>query len=210
LFDGFLNEYDTAVGIRKHGEHLYVVSNIITEDRRGFEVWCLDTLTGNLVWKKTQYDTLIDYEAVGFDTLPEGGVAIAAWMTDGEAEEELQLYNVRTCQMYLDIYNNLMGEEEGMPFIETSSLEELKVFEPIAVKIIPNPNKGSFAVQLGNTSDNSIFELYNLQGMLMYKKEVKQGINQIDLAGTLGNGMYFGKVTDVKTLYRKTVRIMID
>jgi len=74
----------------------------------------------------------------------------------------------------------------------------------------PNPNKGSFAVQINNSSDNCIFELYNLHGRLMYQQNVNPGVNQMELTSALGKGMYIGRVTDTKTMHRKTVRILLD
>ena len=61
-----------------------------------------------------------------------------------------------------------------------------------------------------NFGDNGIFELYNLQGLKLFEKNVGEGGNKIHLPQNLSKGIYIGKVTDLTTNHQKTIRIAID
>ena len=71
-------------------------------------------------------------------------------------------------------------------------------------------NKGNFIIKIDNFSDNSIFELYNLQGLKLFEKNVSEGKNKIQLPQNLLKGIYIGKVTDLSNNHQKTIRIAID
>ncbi len=209
--NGYMNTNDKAIGIKKHDNgNLYIVSNLIIDDWKGFEVWCLDTF-GNLVWKHTHYDTLMEYEALGFDTTAWGGVKVAVSSNDGLGGGDiLQVLEINTCQTYQDIFDTFFEEQEEEGGGEGLVASSTKINNPFSIKVMPNPNHGNFIVEIENSNNRNIFELYNLQGVKVYERDVKEGTNKIQLFSTLSKGIYIGKVTDLKTKHQTIIRIAID
>jgi len=65
------------------------------------------------------------------------------------------------------------------------------------VNIYPNPNKGEFIIQFSSENYTMVY-IYNVSGMVVYKKEIK-GVNElkVDLKN-IPKGMYFVKLTGLK------------
>jgi len=212
VFNGHMNTYDKAIGIMKHNNgSLFIVTNINIDGLNGFEVWCMDSI-GNLRWKKTMSDSIAEYVAFGFDTTMEGGVRVTATVNDGQGGGDVtQLIEINTCESFIAKYVSPLitpdQEEEGgdEPFASTPEINKSALF-----KVIPNPNNGSFSIFIGNSNDSSIFELYNLQGVKVYEKYLKQGINKIQLQPILDKGIYIGKLIDTKFKYQQIARIIVE
>ena len=57
------------------------------------------------------------------------------------------------------------------------------------LKIFPNPNKGSFKIQIDNEIKNGQIVLINLLGQKILEQEIIQGTNDINTNG-LRDGLY--------------------
>jgi len=60
------------------------------------------------------------------------------------------------------------------------------------IEIYPNPNNGSFTIDIGNV-ENVVVEVYNISGQLVLQKTLAQSTSKIDLANR-PKGMYFVKM----------------
>jgi hypothetical protein len=156
-------------------------------------------------------DSIAEYEALGFDTTMEGGLRVSAIVNDGQGGgDTTQLIEINTCQSFIAKYVTPLitpeeEEEGGEPLASARPIDKSVLF-----KIIPNPNKGSFTIEVGNSDENSIFELYNLQGVKVYEKNVKQGYNKIQLPAIIDKGIYIGKLIDTKNKSQKIARIIVE
>ena len=64
---------------------------------------------------------------------------------------------------------------------------------PNSILIYPNPNNGIFNISISPQIKNAIIEVYNSIGALVYKQEVENQENAIELSNQ-ANGLYFVKV----------------
>jgi hypothetical protein len=83
-----------------------------------------------------------------------------------------------------------------MPF--TDCLLGTAAFETITATIYPNPNSGRFTIV---ANQNAVAEIYNINGQLLFSKDLVAGENTVDLG--LPTGVYvvktiseFGIATD--------------
>jgi hypothetical protein len=84
----------------------------------------------------------------------------------------------------------------------SSSLENLASLQS-QVKIYPNPNDGFFYIELGeiDNSENIEFELYDIQGKLIYHSElISNNLNTVSIQN-IENGMYFLKIKVLGEVY---------
>ena len=72
----------------------------------------------------------------------------------------------------------------------------------------PNPSNGQFEVALYHEQSNinMAVEVVNLQGQVIYKSSINNGVNYIDL-GNVESGVYFVNVEDGKTSERMKIVI---
>lgn len=68
---------------------------------------------------------------------------------------------------------------------------------PFDMKVYPNPNTGSFMVELGNALHGTTGQLhvYDLSGRLMYKQNLQQNAQKVAIETELPKGMYLLKVS---------------
>jgi len=89
------------------------------------------------------------------------------------------------CTMYIDNINI-----PGVP---------LSVFNPLAnstgASIFPNPNNGSFTVELSNVQSKQMIEVFNVLGQSVYSSELNQNETQINLQQP--TGIYFYHIMSV-------------
>lgn len=98
----------------------------------------------------------------------------------------------------LEVYlNNLVGS--SLPVAVNSIKKEQ------SIKVYPNPNKGSFSVDLKN-NENSRIEIYNSASQLVYTKSVMEQFKKINL--NQESGVYFLQVIDDNNM-RSTHKILI-
>ena len=62
-------------------------------------------------------------------------------------------------------------------------------------QIYPNPNSGEFVLRSKHSSDNSIFEIYTINGQMIEKKEISEENTSINLK-EFSNGLYFLKISN--------------
>lgn len=75
------------------------------------------------------------------------------------------------------------------------------------LKLFPNPNSGSFQLQMDSEIKNGEFVLINLLGQKIYEQEVKQGINNIDLNGILEGLYQYFILENKKQIYTSKLRV---
>ena len=68
----------------------------------------------------------------------------------------------------------------------------LKVFDSEGFKIYPNPNNGSFTIEIENPSKDVSIEIFNLLGERVGRVEKVGKVNSLDL--DVANGMYWVRV----------------
>lgn len=73
--------------------------------------------------------------------------------------------------------------------------------------VYPNPNSGSFAIHLENTTNTSVFTLIDVSGKLIHRELLKNQTNQINLRG-ISPGIYLGTLSNESEL--KTLKIVVD
>ena len=64
------------------------------------------------------------------------------------------------------------------------------------VKVYPNPNKGSFTIEIANITQvvrNAQLEVFDIMGQKVYHASVSSGITQVTLNASAG--MYFYRIT---------------
>ncbi len=94
------------------------------------------------------------------------------------------------------IYVNVVHWTAGIdPFSINNNSPEPKIF--------PNPNDGNFRISfdfpIKNSSDNYIFEIYDISGRLISTRSVVFSTGEINLSlNNITNGIYFWKLKDVK------------
>jgi hypothetical protein len=72
------------------------------------------------------------------------------------------------------------------------------------VNIFPNPNNGSFTIDLENT-ENAVVKIYIISGQLILQKILAENTTKIDLTKH-SKGMYLVKIeTDSKTMVKKVI-----
>lgn len=59
--------------------------------------------------------------------------------------------------------------------------------------VYPNPNNGNFTVEIYNSPDNSGLEISNIQGQVIYRKEIYAGDSRIEI-NNLSQGIYFVRI----------------
>ena len=71
--------------------------------------------------------------------------------------------------------------------------------------IYPNPNNGNFTISLNSTlNKDANLEIYSINGQLIFKKEIKNNIENINFSGSAG--IYFVKITnDFVTTTKKII-----
>jgi hypothetical protein len=80
--------------------------------------------------------------------------------------------------------------------------------DPISVqdvKILPNPSRGAFVVDLGTTAQRSTIELWDVMGRRIWAKQVENS-QRISVQAKLNPGIYLVKVqADGKNTTRRLV-----
>jgi hypothetical protein len=96
------------------------------------------------------------------------------------------------------------GEVEDYTLKVTGTLGKNE-FENINVMLYPNPNNGTFTLNLNSLLiTEAKLEIYSINGQLIYKKEIYSNIEDIKLDAA--HGVYFAKITnDGKTATRKLI-----
>ena len=75
--------------------------------------------------------------------------------------------------------------------------------ESIEISVYPNPNNGTFTIQLENTTENNSIEIYSVLGQSVFTKaNTKETI--IDISN-LEKGIYFIKINQQNTTITKKV-----
>lgn len=106
---------------------------------------------------------------------------------------ELLPINVTSCGWTLECYsqNNTTYYPTSGPscLLSTKIKEELSVNKPV---IYPNPSEGKYQLRLTEFSTNSLIEIYNITGQLIYSFAPKNESIEIDLRKEK-SGIYFLK-----------------
>lgn len=71
------------------------------------------------------------------------------------------------------------------------------------INIFPNPNNGSFTIEIKEPHSSLVLEIYNQVGQIVYFSELNQPNNTVDL--NLGNGVYLVKVANGENTYRQSI-----
>lgn len=58
------------------------------------------------------------------------------------------------------------------------------------IKVVPNPNDGSFQIKLNNIMENDFLQLYNALGQLVYEEKIMNA-NMLNVKTELGQGIYY-------------------
>jgi hypothetical protein len=85
---------------------------------------------------------------------------------------------------------------------ETYNLSKTYIYKPDdeTVVISPNPNEGNFIISLsGNLEDNAVFEIFNLNGQVLYKSSIME--NNQNVVFTDSPGVYVIKIINGKKTY---------
>ena len=89
----------------------------------------------------------------------------------------------------------------NLKIASTTSLNEYDILNNSFI-VIPNPNNGSFAIDVDNI-ENATIEIYNISGQLVLKEALSKNITPINLKEHQ-KGIYFVKVeTNNKIIVRK-------
>ncbi len=92
-------------------------------------------------------------------------------------------------------------------FVTSSKLMENPVGLNSKLKIFPNPTSGKLNIELINLKLHYTFELINIAGQVVVKKEFRSTVEQIDLRG-LAKGIYLLKVYNPN--FSKTEKLIIQ
>ena len=84
----------------------------------------------------------------------------------------------------------------------TTDIAPLSAREGQGVRLYPNPNNGTFTLQL-NEYENTSVEVYNIIGECVYRQPATATTNQINIAG-MANGMYQLRVLKGSNLLYQT------
>ena len=76
-------------------------------------------------------------------------------------------------------------------FPPTTIIENVEIVEEEIVSIYPNPNNGSFIVNLGDVQSD--VTIYNTMGQIVYRAESMKGNINVDLEN-ITSGLYFVNV----------------
>lgn len=62
-------------------------------------------------------------------------------------------------------------------------------------EIYPNPNNGNFTIEIFNSTNNSQFEIANIQGQIVYKQNISSGESKMEINNiNLSQGVYFARI----------------
>lgn len=100
---------------------------------------------------------------------------------------------------------NIAGcsSDSCMEIFISGGIEEMN---SMGIKIYPNPNSGSFTIEIPNLSSNAQIQLFDCIGQQVYEKTAFETLNKI--ATQLTEGVYILKITNGEMIY--TQRILID
>jgi N-formylglutamate amidohydrolase len=83
-----------------------------------------------------------------------------------------------------------------------------------ALTVYPNPSKGTFHIVINNKEEGqSIVTLYNMQGQLVFQKEMEQMQNVTDIKialPSLSKGTYFLKLWNTKSAFASQIKVFIE
>jgi subtilisin-like proprotein convertase family protein len=102
-----------------------------------------------------------------------------------------------------DFWNEDTGELNSWSLEVCASSLSINTVEANRFSIVPNPNQGQFQINLNSlNSSNPTGELYDLQGKLVQKIQLKPGmLRQTVFLESLQNGMYLFKINDGQNSY---------
>ena len=80
---------------------------------------------------------------------------------------------------------------DNIVFPPTTIIENVEIVEEEIVSIYPNPNNGSFIVNLGDVQSD--VTIYNTMGQIVYRAESMKGNINVDLEN-ITSGLYFVNV----------------
>lgn len=101
--------------------------------------------------------------------------------------------------------SNIAGcsSDSCMDIIITGGISNLN---PIGIKLYPNPNSGSFTIEIPNLSTNANIQVFDYLGQLVYEIEAVE--LKSDVVAQLLEGLYIIKVTNGEMIY--TQKILIE
>ena len=98
--------------------------------------------------------------------------------------------------------NSELGDSDiQYEYIDVDCLTNIQTKETKTL-VYPNPNKGVFNI---NTTENTNFTLYNLNGKIVFQEDLKIGGNLINIS--IQKGMYFADFNTQKETYKKKIII---
>ena len=148
-------------------------------------------------------DAIINLANAGEDTVtfvnPFGNTTNRVWnfgddsvsYTDSLVQH---VYNeIGTYQVQLIVYHGMCSDTmtQTVEVVNVANLDELVYKEQYQqLAIYPNPNNGNFIIE-SPFQKEQYFEVYNIQGKVVYESTILKGKNNIEL--NLGSGVYFFK-----------------
>ena len=129
------------------------------------------------------------------------------WVTglDSATTYEWQIRSI--CKTGPTVQNGVWSSLQSFttPANKTDFSEQLNVRHIEQVSVYPNPNRGVFTVELGDTGDYTI-EVFDVAGRSVLRERTSQNRLQVDL-GDRAHGMYVLKLTSDQSTY--TTRVVV-
>ncbi|MBL0328581.1 MAG: T9SS type A sorting domain-containing protein [Bacteroidetes bacterium] len=181
-----------------------------------------DTLDGNLDLETFQVINYSDYNLASLTgnalTFDFPGIMLPDSTSDFEGSKGFVQYRIKpkaglpngtmvnnTAFIYFDFNSPVITNTTVNHFIAALSVDEN--IAPLAFNVYPNPFNGKFSIDIKETSAKTLnVEIYNLLGMLLYKKNLVPGNRTIDFSEQ-PNGVYLIKVSDgTKSISQRIVK----
>jgi len=100
--------------------------------------------------------------------------------------------------------SSAVSENLGVHFFTDISLEIDPLLNP-KINIYPNPSKGKFYIELGNTFNaNAKIEVFNMVGMKVYQTRARESKTALDLS-SMKQGVYYVRVDDGKNVLTQKI-----
>lgn len=160
-------------------------------------------------WWVNDYWNTDEYDAFNSFGSPSSSVSIssAGSIFYCDKNYKLRIFNYEACEvldMPCDHSSNLNRMNPGRNYISEIKDENSST----AAVIYPNPNTGSFTLQLSkyNQQEQNYYMLYSTEGQLIRKGNVNAAISKLNLS-SLSNGIYILRIYQGKNMYHKKIVI---
>lgn len=176
------------------------VFNLITSSWGNGDVFILKLdVAGNFVWAKALGGTSFDYGR-GITTDATGNVyTTGEFDVSGDFDPDLPIYTL-TSGGSIDAFVHKMGQT-GLE-VETMNKKHK------AVCVFPNPNSGSFKLELPGEINATEIKIVNVLGQTIFSKDIAKGTNEINISD-IESGVYLCLLLNVSNIVSST-KLIID